>query len=106
VGKTWRIAPQLGGLTNVEAGFETSLGSFASNVTTVPGGMNVAFETPRGTMGGVSLDYPANDVVLTIKNVGGGTEDLVATLTGGANEKVEVDGLPEGKYEVEMVSKS
>jgi hypothetical protein len=106
VGKTWRVAPQLGGLTNVEAGFETSLGSFASNVTTVPGGMNVAFETPKGTMGGVSLDYPTNDAVLTIKNVGGGTEDLVVTLTGGTNGKVEVDGLPGGKYEVEMVSKS
>lgn len=94
VGKTWRIAPQLGGLTNVETGFETSLGSFASNVTTVLGGMNVAFEMPKGTMGGVSLDYPANDAVLTIKNVGGGTEDLVVTLTSGTNGKVEVDGLP------------
>jgi hypothetical protein len=104
VGKMWRIAPQLGGLTNVEAGFETSLGSFASNVTTVAGGISVAFETPKGTMGGVSLGYPANDAVLTIKNVGGGIEDLVMTLMGGTNGKVEVDGLPGGKYEVEMIS--
>jgi hypothetical protein len=66
VGKTWRIAPQLGGLTNVEARFETSMGSFASNVTTVLGSMNVAFETPKGTVGGVSLDYSADDAVLTI----------------------------------------
>jgi hypothetical protein len=29
---------------------------------------------------------------------------LVMTLTGGTNGKVEVDGLPGGKYEVEMVS--
>ena len=75
-------------------------------MTTVLGGMNVAFETPKGTMGGVSLGYPANDTVLAIKNVGGGTEDLVVTLTSGTNGKVEVDGLPGAKYEVEMVSKS
>jgi len=50
----------------VEARFEMSMGSFASNVTTVLGGMNVAFETSKGTIGGVSLDYPANETVLTI----------------------------------------
>ena len=106
LGKTWRIAPSLGGLTSVEAGFETSLGSFASNVTAVSGGVYVKFSTPKGTTGGVSLSYPAADAVLTIRNVGGvGAEDSVVTLMGGASGKVEVDGLPGGRYEVEMVSK-
>jgi hypothetical protein len=52
VGKTWRIAPSLGGgLTSVEAGFETSLGSFATNVTSVKGGMNISFATPKDNGG-------------------------------------------------------
>lgn len=106
VGKTWKIAPSLGGLTSLEAGFQTSLGSFASNVTAVNGGMNVSFSTPTGTMGGVSLEYPANDAVLTIRSVGGGSEDLVATLTGGTSGRLEIDGLPGGGYEVQVVPNS
>jgi hypothetical protein len=105
VGKTWMIAPSLGGLTSVEAGFETSLGSFAMNVTAMNGGVNVSFSTPKGTIGGVSLEYPAADSVLMVRNVGG-AEDLVVTLMGGASGKVEIDGLPGGKYEVQMVSMS
>jgi hypothetical protein len=106
VGKTWRIAPSPGGLTSVEAGFETSLGSFASNVTAGKGGMNVRFATPKGTTGGVSLQYPAADAVMTIRSPGGSAEDLVVALTGGSSGRVEVDGLPGGKYEVQMVSKT
>jgi hypothetical protein len=106
VGKTWRIAPSPGELTSVEAGSETSLGSFPSNVTTGEGGIKVRFATPKGTMGGVSLQYPARDAVMTIRDVGGGAEDLVVTLTGRSSGRVEVDGLPGGKYEVQMVSKA
>jgi hypothetical protein len=57
-------------------------------------------------MGGVSVQYPARDAVMTIRDVGGGAEDLVVTLNGGSSGRVEVDGLPGGKYEVQMVSKA
>jgi hypothetical protein len=57
-------------------------------------------------VGGVSLEYPAGDAVLTTRTVDGGAEDLVLTLMGGASGRVEIDGLPGGNYEVQMVSKS
>jgi hypothetical protein len=55
------------GLTSVAGGLETSLGSFASNMPAVGGGggMNLNLSTPEGTMGGVSLEDPATDAVLT-----------------------------------------
>ena len=50
------------------------------------------------------MEYPATDAVMTIHNVEGGTEDLVVTLTGGSSGRVELDGLPGGTYEVQMLS--
>lgn len=93
LGKTWRIAPSLGGLTSVDVRFKTKLGSFASNVAAVKEGLNASFATPKGTMGVVSLDHPAKDVALTIPDIGRGAEDPAVTLTGGSSGKVEIDGL-------------
>ena len=58
MGQTWRIAPMLGDLTEVEAGFVTPLGSFSNTI--VAGGKNgnisrMTFSTPKGTVGSVSL---------------------------------------------------
>ena len=103
LGKTWKIAPSLGGLTSVEAGFETSLGSFATNVTSTASGLNISFSTPAGTVGGVSLEYPSADAVLAIQ---GGGKDVVLDLEGGGSGRVEVDGLEGGSYEVSMTSKN
>ncbi len=103
LGETWNIAPSLGGLTSVEAGFKTSLGSFATNVTTTEGGMNITFSTPAGTTGGVSLEYPSTDATVMIQGVG---KDVVLDLEGGKSGRVEVDGLGGGSYMVSMMTKS
>ena len=56
VGTTWRIEPVLGDLTNVEAGFETKLGGFWSNVKGTGGVIKeLKFGTPIGTTGRVIL---------------------------------------------------
>jgi hypothetical protein len=61
-GKTWKVAPQLGDLKTAEAGFQTVLGHFSSNVTTIdgpPGSFCVIFETPFGTSGSFAYEYEA-----------------------------------------------
>lgn len=57
VGKTWVVKPQMGDLTHVEAGWETVLGGFWSEVQ-AEGGVVVGlrFGTPKGTHGRVVLE--------------------------------------------------
>ena len=54
-GKTWEIAPMLGGLRHVDTGFTTSLGEFASTVSAGEDGriQGMTFTTPAGTSGNV-----------------------------------------------------
>jgi hypothetical protein len=58
-GKTWNIAPQPGDLVEIEAGFETSLGTFSNSIKAT-GGTNgtvkeMSFVTPEGTVGSVMV---------------------------------------------------
>lgn len=58
-GQTWSISPVLGDLTEVDAGFSTSLGAFTSSVTAHNGivsGLNIS--TPVGTT--VSAAFPSS----------------------------------------------
>ncbi|OQV07174.1 hypothetical protein CLAIMM_11645 [Cladophialophora immunda] len=53
-GRTWKISPMLGGLAFAEAGFQSPLGLFEVNATSVEnGGLNVTFNTPAQTTGSV-----------------------------------------------------
>jgi len=56
-GSEWLIAPQLGDLTEVEAGFESPLGHFWSKSEGSGNGTvtNLEFQTPEGTSGSVTL---------------------------------------------------
>lgn len=57
-GATWRIAPQPGNLTEVDAGFTTDLGSFATSFQLTNDGKGYkefSFTTPSGTQGDVKL---------------------------------------------------
>ena len=80
-GKTWRVEPALGDLTDVEAGFETTLGGFWSKVAGEGGVVReLTFGAPVGTRGRVVL-----------KGVEGGV------LISEKGEKVAlVDGMAEG----------
>ncbi|PPJ53067.1 hypothetical protein CBER1_11478 [Cercospora berteroae] len=56
-GEMWELSPRLGGLTFVDAGFETTVGEFKSQVNGSESGevQGFKFSTPAGTTGRVSL---------------------------------------------------
>lgn len=57
-GREWKVAPNLGGLANLEAGFETGLGRFAVKVRGEEGRVvEIDVRTPAGTRGEISLPY-------------------------------------------------
>lgn len=92
-GRTWTVAPRLGGLTSVEAGFAAPAGVFSVSVqadasSEVVSGLT--FSTPAGTVGTVSLvgvtgslrDDAGNEVVLVdgeAQGVSGGNWTLVVS---------------------------
>lgn len=67
-GRTWEYAPRLGDLTDVDTGFRTSIGMFASTVkASANGGIeSMVFTTPAGTSG--SVDVPGVSGMLTSQN--------------------------------------
>ena len=54
-GATWRIAPSLGNLKHADAGFSTSLGFFGAKTQVSERGVDLEFETPKGTTGEVKI---------------------------------------------------
>lgn len=109
-GKTWLIEPQLGGLHNVEAGFQTNIGSFSSNVTAIRGGgLSITCSTPTGTSGNVTLRYPGGSASLTVTDLGEqrseqGLPRSIFEREVSSNEQdakvVSITGLPGGHYNV------
>lgn len=105
-GKTWAIAPQLGGLKTAEAGFQTPLGNFSSNVTAVEdGGQTIVFETPKGTSGSVVFHHEATHGGQVMVSALGGQPGLVkrSSIPAGRPGVVTVNELPGGKYEAKLV---
>lgn len=92
-GKTWVIAPQMGDLTTVNAGFVTPLGEFANAVTgsgTNGSVLSMNFSTPAGTTGAVSLRGVSGSLVkgsVRVELVNGEAENLA-----GGNWTLVVDG--------------
>lgn len=88
-GKTWCLAPQVGYLSTVEAGFSSRLGSFRSSVKASNGQITeFAFSTPEGTSGDVSLP----GVCGTLRNDAGKRVKL---------ENGEASGLTGGRWKLE-----
>ena len=97
-GSSWAITPSLGGLTEIEAGYQTKLGNFSVKVSGgSAGGMSIDFGTPKGTTGVLSVPYPAAGGTLTLKG-GVKKEDVVLTMVAGGSGRVQVDDLPGGNY--------
>lgn len=87
-GRTWTVAPSLGGLTSVEAGYVAPAGAFAVKVQAETGTERVSalsFSTPLGTSGTVSLP----GVVGSLRDDAG----LEVVLVGG-----EAAGVPGGNW--------
>jgi hypothetical protein len=110
-GKTWELSPRVGDLTFVDAGFQTSVGSFASQVNATEDGRITGwvFTTPDGTTGRVSLpgtsgslrSATGTSVALVdgaAVDVPGGTWTLVlggnASSTGGSGSTNTTSGAP------------
>ncbi|GLA37017.1 hypothetical protein AnigIFM63309_003516 [Aspergillus niger] len=80
-GATWLYKPQPGNLTQVEAGFSTRLGSFASSFSRSGGRyQELSFSTPNGTTGSVELGDVSGQLVsergVKVQLVGGKASGL------------------------------
>lgn len=99
-GSTWAISPSLGGLTDIEAGYQTKLGDFSVKVSgDSSGGMTIDFNTPGGTTGVLSVPYPPAGGALTVKSQNE-KENIRLTMAAGGSGRVEIDDLPGGNYTV------
>lgn len=91
-GRTWTLKPQFGDLKRAEAGFMTVLGKFRASWTKHDEGLEVTFETPRGTEGVISLSVAqlggnasmeVNGEMVQEETRRSEIEPLVIKLTGG-----------------------
>jgi hypothetical protein len=101
-GQTWRIAPNVGDLKTVEAGFSTSVGWFESKVEVTDGGMSMEFETPVGTMGEVVVPVVCEGNV-TLHSVDGRFGDAVVLVKDEGVWDVAMDGVGGGKWAVSVM---
>jgi hypothetical protein len=101
-GRTWIVKPSLGDLTSAEAGFNTGLGSFSVNNTrdAETGAFKIDFETPVGTSGAVSVEYPSCSGTLVLSQAGNEVATLDVEKDDGPHGRIEIDGLQGGSWEV------
>ncbi|KAF2226503.1 Six-hairpin glycosidase-like protein [Elsinoe ampelina] len=100
-GQTWRVAPQLGDLQRVDAGYQTPLGDFAAQTNaTGNGGLSTDFSTPDGTEGSVAIPYPSCDGLLTLTRQVEHEACVTVEVKGQSQAKgnLEVAGIDGGLY--------
>jgi hypothetical protein len=98
-GKTWRIAPGLGDLKHVDAGFQTSLGSFAAMTKVEDGsGVTMQFETPLGTSGEVRMPLLACKGLAVLQEEEGRCGDIVVEIAAANVGSVSIADVPGGKW--------
>ncbi|KAM0136265.1 hypothetical protein ACHAO1_004742 [Botrytis cinerea] len=96
-GKSWSVAPNLGGLTDIEAGFETDLGSFAVKVAGSSGRLeSIEITTPKGTVGSISVPYTNQTATINLQNRDG--EEVAMT------RQIAAGNATSGRYVVENVA--
>lgn len=102
-GKTWKLAPSLGGLKDVEAGYETTVGPFSSSIKAdSDGGLTIEFSAPTGTSGVISVEHPGKAGKLTIHDVNCKSGDIVVQFTAGETGRVEAYHVPGGTYSITL----
>jgi hypothetical protein len=97
-GKTWRIAPGLGDLKHVDAGFQTSLGSFAAATKMEDGGVMMQFEAPVGTSGEVRVPLLACKGQAVLQEQEGRCGDIVVEVAAADVGSVSIADVPGGKW--------
>ncbi|KAF2657971.1 glycoside hydrolase family 78 protein [Lophiostoma macrostomum CBS 122681] len=102
-GQTWRVAPNVGDLKTVEAGFSTSVGWFESKVQVGDGQgeLRMEFEAPVGTMGEVVVPVACEGNV-TLSSVDGRFGDAVVLVESEGSWDVAIDGVGGGKWAVSV----
>ena len=104
-GQTWVMSPNPGDLESVEAGFQTTLGSFAVSLAQ-KNGVGISsynFSAPVGTSGMVSIPLPACVGTITASNGALGEKTVpVSGATGNGTARVEIQGLDGGDWVVSV----
>ncbi|KAI1852737.1 hypothetical protein JX266_002278 [Neoarthrinium moseri] len=96
-GLTWKLAPALGGLQNIEAGYEAPLGKFAVAWHNSSCGITGSFETPESTTGILEIPIAAGSKTLTLTGPEGA---MTIDVTGLSTATVE--DVAGGKYSVSI----
>ncbi|KAM3066036.1 hypothetical protein ACMFMF_010354 [Clarireedia jacksonii] len=92
-GQTWKIAPALGGLESLKAGYETPLGNFSVSWHNTTCAFLGVFETPEGTSGDLEMLVTPHWTKFSLDGPGG-TTDIDVT-----NQSiVSIKDLAGGKY--------
>ncbi|TBU23303.1 hypothetical protein BD311DRAFT_768759 [Dichomitus squalens] len=81
-GATWAIVPQVGDLTQVDAGFSTTLGRFSSKWLANGTVFRIEISTPQGTTGTVGVPLPGNYTTETLSSADGGGDVVRADESG------------------------
>ena len=102
-GATWRIAPSLGDLKFVDAGFSTLLGFFGARTQVLDGSViMLEFETPGGTTGEVHVPVLDCNGRVIMRAVGQGqhlSDDRVVDVVRGDQQSVVVRDVAGGRWE-------
>ncbi|KAJ0365028.1 hypothetical protein COL26b_012240 [Colletotrichum chrysophilum] len=98
VGRTWKVAPALGGLKAVQASYETPLGTFKTSWVNSTHGLSGTFETPNSTTGELVMPLFTGTKKMVLKGPKGTQEVPLADPS-----SATVMGLCGGKYSVEIL---
>ena len=98
-GATWTIAPQLGDLSHVDAGFSTSRGLFSSKWSVDGSTLRLQISVPKGTTGSVGIPFPANHTAATL--IGGSMRG--EAVQADASGRFWMDALPGGDFDFVLV---
>lgn len=96
-GQTWKIAPALGGVESIQAGYETPLGQFAVDWCNTTNRFTGSLQTPEGTTGSLEIAVTAGWTKLSLQGTGGTTE---VDITG--ESLAVVNDIAGGTYNVSI----
>jgi hypothetical protein len=99
-GKEWRIAPELGDLKHVDAGFSTDLGFFGAKTEVSDDVMTMEFETPSGTSGEVQVPLLACKGRMVMQEQDGKCKDIIAEIAAADIGSVTVADVAGGEWKV------
>ncbi|KAH7067613.1 Six-hairpin glycosidase-like protein [Paraphoma chrysanthemicola] len=99
-GRTWRVAPELGDLKHVDAGFRTSLGFFGARTEIGDGGLEMELEAPEGTSGELRVPLLPCKGRLLVHALSGGCGDTVVEVAETNVGSVTVADVEGGKWKV------